>query len=86
MIACWQDFWSQVHNTQLQHPDAFGISDGRQSIFPAEKCYVLPGQRYSRPLPPDDMRKFLSIAVSQPEARIRAIEEAVNGQVSIPLA
>ncbi|KAI0345055.1 Piwi-domain-containing protein [Trametopsis cervina] len=74
-----RDYWQDTHNTIIRYPNLFGVSTGRGSVFPAEKCWVSPGQRYSRKLSPQDMRTFLTKSVSRPDARISAIEAAVVG-------
>ncbi|KAI0093804.1 Piwi domain-containing protein [Irpex rosettiformis] len=80
-VTTIKDYWQQTSNGGLQYPDAFGISSGRDAIFPAEKCYVLPGQRFSRKLSPEDMRTFLKYSMWKPPAKIQAIEGAVDGPV-----
>ncbi|KAI0692213.1 Piwi-domain-containing protein [Cytidiella melzeri] len=74
-----KNYWQNTHNTGIRYPDLFGISIGRDTIFPAEKCWVLPGQRYTRKLSPDAMNTFLTVSKSKPMDRIRDIEKAVNG-------
>lgn len=55
---------------------------GRDAVFPAEVCEVLPGQVYKKRLDPMDMQEFLKSSVMKPQARMDAIVEAVSGRVS----
>lgn len=65
------------------YPDLFGIIAGKDAIFPAEKCWLIPGQRFTRKLSPADTRKFMDQARWKPTDKIRAIENAIRGPVSI---
>ncbi|KZT69027.1 Piwi-domain-containing protein [Daedalea quercina L-15889] len=72
--------YQQAHNRPLQHPRIFGVRIGRDAVIPAELCRVLPGQLYRKKIPPEMGADFLKFATQKPDARLKAIEDAVSGK------
>lgn len=66
----------------MQNPEYVGVRIGQTSIVPVEFCIVEPGQVYKRRLPADVQRKFIELAVQEPNRRRRDIEVAISDGVS----
>ncbi|GJE87996.1 Piwi-domain-containing protein [Phanerochaete sordida] len=67
------------YNFELQDPDLFGVKFSNGSVFPAEFCQIVPGQRYKRKLDPEQTREFLTASVRRPAQRLQEITQAVTG-------
>ena len=67
----------KTYNYALRFPYVFGIKSGNDNVFPAELCWVKPGQRYKRKLSPRDTATFITASMTGPTERLRKIENAV---------
>lgn len=76
-----QDHFQQHHNIALRFPAMFGVRIGKDAVFPAEICDVIPGQLYRKKLSPEATVTFLKFSTQKPDARLRTIKEAVAGPV-----
>lgn len=59
----------------------FGVRIGKDAVFPAEVCEVIPGQLYRKKLSPENTTQFLRFSVQKPHERLMTITNGVNGQV-----
>jgi len=74
-----KDHFQQHHNIAIRFPAMFGVRIGKDAVFPAEICDVIPGQLYRKKLSPEATVTFLKFSTQKPDARLRTIKEAVAG-------
>ncbi|KAI0705837.1 Piwi-domain-containing protein, partial [Cytidiella melzeri] len=76
-----EEHFRSHHGKHLQEPRAFGVRIGKDAVYPAEVCKILPGQVYKKKLDPTDMAEFLKLAVLKPQDRMNAIGQAVHNDL-----
>ena len=83
-----QEHLSHFSNVTVQHPKWFGAKIGKDAVFPAEFCDIVPGQFYRRTLDESQRSELVSSATKHPNQRIKSITDAVAGRVhfsSLPI-
>ncbi|OBZ75793.1 Protein argonaute-1 [Grifola frondosa] len=72
-----QTYYQQRYNRSIK-PELFGIRSGKDSVFPAELCTVVPGQAYKKKLPPELQDTLVKFATQRPSDRLQQIKDAVG--------
>lgn len=75
------DHFQQHHNIAIRFPVMFGVRIGKDAVFSAEICDVIPGQLYRKKLSPEATVTFLKFSTQKPDTRLHMIKEAVAGPV-----
>jgi eukaryotic translation initiation factor 2C len=55
---------------------------GKDAVYPAEVCEIIPGQIYKKKLEPSEMTEFLALSTMKPFERMNNIGQAVRNDVS----
>ena len=83
-----QEYLCHFSNVTVQYPKWFGVKIGKDAVFPAEFCDIVPGQFYKRMLDESQRSELVSSATKHPNQRLRSITDAVAGEVhfsSLPI-
>lgn len=73
-------YFREKYGYALRYPGMFGVRIGKDAVFPAEVCEVIPGQLYRKKLSPENTTQFLRFSVQKPHERLMTITNGVNGQ------
>jgi eukaryotic translation initiation factor 2C len=60
----------------------FGVRVGKDAVFPAEFCTIVPGQVYKKKLNGRDTTTLLGKSTMRPDRRLQDIQQALSRDVS----
>ncbi|OJA17789.1 hypothetical protein AZE42_06589 [Rhizopogon vesiculosus] len=82
------EHYHKTYNIRLLFPDIIGIElsrgAGKNTVIPAEVCYVTPGQRYTRKLPQQMTSTMVDFSKFRPEKRLDMIIGNKGDRVQAP--
>jgi len=85
-----QEYYFKTYNIRLQFPDIIGIElsrgSGKNTVIPAEICFVTPGQRYTRKLPQQMTSAMVDFSKFRPDKRLNMIIGQKGDRVQPPVS
>ncbi|TFY67158.1 hypothetical protein EVG20_g4046 [Dentipellis fragilis] len=76
------EYYAKKYGKHLQYPDSFGVVMKEKPfrvVYPAEICFIDPGQLFKKKVPPHLMDEVLRFSSQPPAGRLSSIQRGIGG-------